>query len=244
MKRTLNRALNRVERVCRCILVPSWRQNRLSTEDTVRSILSQLKVDCVFDIGANDGGYGVMLRDCCGYSGRIISFEPAPDVFTKLKKVSSKDSSWHVYEYALGRSQGAANLQVHHARTGTSFLPVCAGAANLPGNRIIAQVNVAINTLNEVFPALREEFHFERPFLKMDTQGFDLEVFLGGLDVIESFVGIQSELSIEPHYEGAPFWLDSLKAYQDAGFVLTDFVPSSGEAGLRLREIDCIMARP
>jgi hypothetical protein len=56
-------------------------------------------------------------------------------------------------------------------------------------------------------------------------------------------VGLQSELSVKPYYEGAPLWRDSLKIYEQAGFVLTTFVPCSADIGLTLREVDCIMAR-
>lgn len=243
MDRRLSRFLHRTERAINGHLVPRWRRHRIGQEEILGRVLRQLNVDCVFDVGANRGGYGRMLRDYCDYSGRIISFEPAPDVFAELRAVACDDPLWETHDFALGRSEETMKFQVHHARNGSSFLPVVEEDARSSGNRVVQEIDVPVRTLNKVFPALREKFQFARPFLKMDTQGFDLEVFSGALDVVDSFVGLQSELSVQPFYEGAPLFRDSLKIYEQAGFVLTGFVPSNTDAGLRLREVDCIMAR-
>ena len=223
-------------------LVPDWRQHRLLEERTLRHLLRRLNVDCVFDVGANAGGYAVMLRDHCDFRGQIISMEPAPDVFESLQREARGDSAWKTLPVALGESPGTALLHIHQARTGTSFLPVVASDANSSGNIVVDEVQVPVTTLDSIFPKLKQELKFERPFLKMDTQGFDLAVFRGGSSVIGQFVGLQSELSIAPYYKGAPLWLDSLAAYEAAGFVLTAFVPSAGGLG-QLHETDCIMFR-
>jgi FkbM family methyltransferase len=243
MNRLARRAVNRLERTINRLLVPEWRHYRIGEEETLGRVLRDLDVDCVFDVGANDGGYGMMLRDYCGYEGRIISFEPTPDVFAKLAAATSNDRLWDTCGYALGRTEGTAKFQVHEARTGSSFLPVTESESQLPGNKIVQEVNISVRTLNVVFPALQTEFGFKRPFLKMDTQGYDMEVFSGALDVVGSFVGLQSELSVVPFYKGAPLWLDSLKAYERAGFVLAAFVPNNADAGLYMHEVDCIMTR-
>jgi hypothetical protein len=47
-----------------------------------------------------------------------------------------------------------------------------------------------------------------------------------------------------PYYEGAPSWLESLRHYQEAGFVLTSFLSNNDASGLLLREMDCVMHRP
>ena len=206
-------------------------------------VLRQLNVDCVFDVGAHKGGYGTMLRDYCGYAGRIISFEPTPDVFQSLRSASQGDSLWEAHECGLGRTEGKLKLNVHQARMGSSFLTVVEEDAQSTGNQIVMEVEVPVRTLNGIFPQAQQKYGFMRPFLKMDTQGFDMEVFSGALEVIGSFVGLQSELSIQAFYEGAAPWRDSLKVYEQAGFVLTGFVPCSTDTGLRLREVDCIMAR-
>ena len=90
---------------------------------------------------------------------------------------------------------------------------------------------------------LQQQYGFARPFLKMDTQGFDLQVFEGGGDAIQSFIGLQSELSVAPFYEGIPGWKNSLAHYEKAGFVLSALVPTNDDWSPRLREVDCLMYR-
>lgn len=243
MDRSLRNLLNRMERTVNRHLVQEWRRHRIVEEETLARLFRTLAVDCVFDIGANVGGYGRMLRDYCGYEGRILSFEPTPDVFEQLRAAAAKDRLWETYEYALGRNEGMAKFQVHSARMGSSFLPVTANDSQSPGNKIVREAEVEVRNLNSLFPTLQKEFGFKRPFLKMDTQGFDLEVFSGAFDVVDCFVGLQSELSIAPFYEGAPSWRDCLKTYEQSGFALTAFVPCNPYEEMRLREIDCIMVR-
>ena len=46
------------------------------------------------------------------------------------------------------------------------------------------------------FDELAATHGFKRPFLKMDTQGFDLEVLEGALPRIDRFLGLKSEVSM------------------------------------------------
>ena len=57
---------------------------KLMELETLSRFLSDFRVDCVFDIGANTGQYGARLRQT-GYRGLIVSFEPNPSAFAKLQ---------------------------------------------------------------------------------------------------------------------------------------------------------------
>ena len=81
-------------------------------------------------------------------------------------------------------------------------------------------------------------------YLKMDTQGFDLEVLKGSDGVLDKFVGAQTELSFVPLYEGMPGHLEALKEFESRGFSVVDFVPVTRVAGgLLMMEMDSILAR-
>src|SRR5262249_38380754 len=97
--------------------------------------------------------------------------------------------------------------------------------------------------LDELFSHLVSGIRDPRVFLKMDTQGYDLEVFKGARSSIRNILGLQSELSVRPLYHGMPHYLEALSVYEDAGFELFDLtvVTRTSEGGLQ--ELNCFMKR-
>ena len=69
MKSFFKRILRRVDLELRNFSIEKSENARFFT------MLSHHKVNTIFDIGANEGQFGVILRDF-GYKGKIISFEP------------------------------------------------------------------------------------------------------------------------------------------------------------------------
>jgi hypothetical protein len=75
----------------------------------------------------------------------------------------------------------------------------------------------------------------EPPFaIKIDTQGYELEVLKGAADVLEATAIVEVEMSLVPLYGGAPMYQDVLDALGDRGFRLSDVErvhsdPATGE---------------
>lgn len=183
-----------------------------------------------------------MLREYCGYEGLILSFEPTPAVVTKLKQASQRDHLWHVFGIALGKENGLMPF-----RTMPPRFSVANSFRRIRNERLDAEchiVDVEVRRLADLLPELQAQYGFTRPFLKMDTQGFDLEVFQGAKQVWSSIVGLQSELTIESFYDDSPGWQESLEVYQGAGFALSAFVANNLDWFPRLREMDVLMFRP
>src|SRR4051794_18567254 len=65
----------------------------------IAAVLRMYRVNCVLDVGANRGQYATALRRA-GYMGRIVSFEPVPDVFDELRRRAAGDPAWVAYPYA------------------------------------------------------------------------------------------------------------------------------------------------
>ena len=63
-----------------------------------------------------------------------------------------------------------------------------------------------------------------RLFLKMDTQGYDLEVVRGALGSLPRVLGLLSEIAAEPAYEGMPLYLELLEVYELPGFRLRSII--------------------
>ena len=69
-----------------------------------------------------------------------------------------------------------------------------------------------------------------RVFLKMDTQGFDLEVFGGLGEWQQDVVGLQSEVALLLIYEGMPRMREALDVYEAAGYEISGLYPVTRRA--------------
>jgi hypothetical protein len=79
--------------------------------------------------------------------------------------------------------------------------------------------------------------------LKVDTQGFDVEVVKGVGALIGEFVGLQSEIAFQNIYEESPDYISSIRTYQDLGFTISRLVPIHDLHFPDLVEMDIIMIR-
>ena len=201
-------------------------------------------VNCVIDVGANRGQFGQGLRRA-GYTGRIVSFEPVPEVAARLRKAAERDGDWVVHQIALGREDGSTELNVVPG-TMSSPLPATAfGARRYAQLREPVVHRVPIRRLDGMLSSVLAGIEDPRPFLKLDTQGFDLEVFAGLGERVADVVAMQSEVALVTIYEGMPRLPQALEAYEGAGFEVTGFYPVSRErATARVLEFDCVLVRP
>ena len=208
------------------------------------ALLETYEVDCVLDVGAHVGEFGSALRQA-GYLGPIVSFEPVNDYFRRLEAAAAPDPKWWVYRAALGRDTGDRPMNVMDG-TGSSFLSPNQYAMRCWPEWHSAYIEkVPMRRLSEMMEMFFASIDASRPFLKLDTQGYDLEAFLGAGDGIHDLVGLQCELSLIPLYAGMPTIEDALGVFRAAGFDVTGFFPIAVEnATARLLEVDCVMVRP
>jgi FkbM family methyltransferase len=215
-------------------------------ERSLAEALRRLQINCVLDVGANQGQYGLMLRQL-GYSGYIVSFEPAQEAFEALRVVSSRDAKWTAHQFALGAESARTPIHVTAGTAFSSFLRPTAYAverfrASAPVQRV---EEVEMRRLDGILRSVVAHVEQPRLFLKIDTQGYDLEVFSGAGDEIHRVLGLQSEVAVVPLYEGIPTMLGALHVYMSQGFELSGLCPVSRDPGTaRVLEYDCLMVRP
>jgi FkbM family methyltransferase len=209
----------------------------------VAAILDMYEINCVVDVGANRGQFGSLLRDA-GYRGHLASFEPVPEAFAELERVAAKDPAWTAYPWALGREDGSLPMNVV-ADTLSSLLPATSfGARRHPRLRKPTTVEVPVRRLDAILDEVLAPVSDPRPYLKLDTQGYDLEVFAGLGDRAADFIALQSEVALLQLYEGMPRMPDALATYEAAGFEITALHPVSRDMRTgRVLEFDCVMVR-
>lgn len=223
--------LKGLESLISCDIVPRWRLGRLAQTEYVRQLFERMSTDCVLDVGANVGQYRDYLREEVGFSGLIISFEPHPNCVAKLRERAVKDPKWVIHGHALGAREGTLELNQTKDSEFSSFLQpeVSRFTGQYIGkfNVIEKTAPVAVHTLNNIYSDLVTKNKFTKPFLKLDTQGFDLQVIKGADEILSKFAAIQSEVSNLPIYDGIPTLADTLKFFNERGFELGTFFPAN-----------------
>jgi FkbM family methyltransferase len=212
-----------------------------ATEELSR-FFKVFEIDCVFDIGANTGGYARRLRED-GYRGTIVSFEPIPALAAKLRVAAARDQRWFIEQVAMHeRVQDVTfNIMSNHEFSSLNAPKHSETQLLARMNTVVETLTLRTATLDALYDTYKAKLHFQRPFLKMDTQGNDVAVARGAGDRLGQFVGLQSELAVKRLYEGQYDYRAAIDFYEQAGFVLTSLVPNNAGHFPDLIEIDCIM---
>jgi FkbM family methyltransferase len=208
------------------------------------TLFSNLNINCVLDVGANKGQFARMIRRT-GFDGRIISFEPVSQNFALLTEQMAGDSNWQGHQLALGASDGEAEINVTQKSVFSSFFQPNQYSLGRFGEEsaIAHQETVQVRTLGGLFDSLVKEIEQPRVFLKMDTQGFDLDVLRGASSVLNRVCALQTELSMIPIYDGAPSYLEALAFLEASKYQFTGFYAVNRDQRLRVAEFDCVCVR-
>lgn len=193
--------------------IPELLFERVNEMSILKSLLDEQEINCVLDVGANRGQFAQELRGI-GYRGQIISFEPLRSEFAKMSEIFKDDPKWTGFNIALGSENGEVEIKIPNMTVFSSFLDQTNEA-----KKVETEI-VTVRRLDEVMTEIEGRFSSLRMFLKMDTQGFDLEVFRGAGERINEMLGLQSEVSVNPIYKGMPHYLESLGVYEAAGLEL------------------------
>lgn len=226
-------------------IVPKWRWERSAMAKHLRILFQKYDIATVFDVGANVGNYGGFLRDEVGYNGKIISIEPVGQMFKTLEARSRRDPLWKVMQIALGAENGSLPINVTKDTSFSSFLsPSHSTVSDFVDYNVVERVEiVTIKRFEDLFSSLGGVEALGRTYLKLDTQGFDLEALKGAGRAIEFVAAMQSEISVLPVYSDMPAWREAIAAYEAAGFSVSGIFPVTRDGRLRAVEFDCILVR-
>lgn len=97
--------------------------------------------------------------------------------------------------------------------------------------------------LDELFQELTAKTAGTRFFLKMDTQGYDRNVFAGALGSLERVKGLQSELSLLPVYDGMPRGYDVLEEFHAHDYFVSGMYPVNRDDSMAVIEYDCVLVK-
>ena len=206
-------------------------------------LFATYQVDCVFDVGANVGQYVEWLRGL-GYGGRVVSFEPLTAVYSQLLSRKRDDDMWVVApRMALGDFDGLSEINVSENLASSSLLRMQdAHFRAAPTSRVVGREQVEVRRLDSVFSQWVGAAR--RPFLKMDTQGYEAHVLRGAGDCLRHFVGVQAELSLCELYREQELFFDVSNRLRSSGFNLVGLFPAFADNKTgRLLQVDGVFFR-
>jgi FkbM family methyltransferase len=175
-------------------------------------VLAGCGIRRVIDVGANVGQYAAGLRSA-GYTGEIVSFEANPEAAAGLRAAAESDRGWRAEGVALGAVDGVLDLHVTVDSLSTSLLaPSARGTyefmAEAP-EHVTVDVRPldAFNLTGDGVPTL----------LKLDVQGYELEVLAGAAATLARVSAVECELSLVPLYDGQALVEDVVTHLRAAG---------------------------
>jgi FkbM family methyltransferase len=216
-----------------------------SFERQLRDFLAQMDINIVLDVGAFVGHYAMKLREV-GYKGRIISFEPFPASYERLQSAMHRDSLWSGQPFGLSDQDTEALMNTSVRGEFNSLLNLRGDAeqAYALDPSLRSQTPIQLRRLDTVLPQLLKGVHSPRVFMKMDTQGHDVNVVKGASGVLDKIIGFQSELPAVQIYDDMPSMSAALEYYSSCGFVPIGFYPVNTFSDIQITpEFDVLFNR-
>lgn len=207
------------------------------------SVFSNYEVDCVIDVGANVGQYGEFLRGI-GYRGWIVSFEPVMSVFNKLAEKAKNDEKWVCYHLALDDTAEEKSINVYSSSVFSSFLDASEYSKNIwKSLENVTPEAVKVTRLDDIFMEIANLTGAKNYYLKLDTQGYDLNVFRGAQNSLDKVRAMQTELSLIHVYEGMPDPYETLSEFHLKDFLISGCYPINRDESLAVIEYDCVLVK-
>jgi FkbM family methyltransferase len=198
-------------------------------------------IDTVLDVGANVGQYATLLRSA-GFDGRIISVEPLSHAYRLLERRASGDAAWTTLNSAVGAAPGTTQINISQNSFSSSLLDMTAAHLDAaPNSQVVGTEEVRLTTVAELLES--QNVDPRTSLLKVDTQGYEAEVFAGAGEHLASFAGLQVELSRVELYRGQKLYDELVGDLTDLGFELWSLETGIADGNGRLLQVDGVFLR-
>lgn len=162
-------------------------------------VLESLKAGTVIDVGANNGQFSLVARHAFP-DARIYAFEPLKEPAATLQELFQHDRNVVLKKMALGDEDKTSVINVSHRADSSSILPISDLQSELfPGTHKDNEEQIVIRRGQDEFA----DVDFAHPaLLKLDVQGYELEVLVGFGDKLRDIDYVYAEVSFVELYVG------------------------------------------
>lgn len=155
-------------------------------------LVKPLGINVAYDIGANSGAWTLLAKTVIP-GCKVEAFEP----LERYTDWSIPQSRFH--SVALGAFNGKANLRVTDFADASSILPLSDNSRKFLGVEEEESVVVDVARLDDY----RRARDLPYPdLIKLDVQGYELEVLKGGVECLATAKAVISEVAFVELYEG------------------------------------------
>ena len=181
-------------------------------------LINESQINLIFDVGANIGQFGRRIRSL-GYNGDIISFEPQTEAYQQLHASLATELYWKAVQSGIGNYDGTVEINVasnSYSSSILNMLPLHIESA--PDAVYISQETIRIQKIDTII----DQYYStgKNLYVKIDTQGYERQVFEGCLQSLSKIKGFQMELSLRPLYEGETLVQEMINLLWEKGYKL------------------------
>jgi FkbM family methyltransferase len=192
-------------------------------------VVKSLAPDLVIDVGANVGQFTLLVREAAP-TARIVAFEPLSVPADKFERLFGTCPNVVLHRTAVGPTRGDAEMHVSARPDSSSLLPISDMQTDeFPGTKEVGREQVSIAPLTDFLETQKLP---ARTLLKIDVQGYELDVLRSAQPLLAYIRWAYVEASYVPLYEGQPLANELIAYLSENGL---DYVsrhnPSYGRSG-------------
>lgn len=213
----MNLLLIRARKLLHAVGSPSGRRAlKLGVAASIEhsSALHGVQYRTIVDIGANVGQFALFAREQYP-KANIYSFEPLADCWSTYNSIFQNDPNVELFRCGIGPADIEAAINVTNANDSSSILAPAATQIEAFGTKVNSTKKVDLRRLASV---LRVDQIVSPALLKIDVQGFELDVLHGCDELLSCFETLYVEASYIELYKGQALVGEILDFLRQRGF--------------------------
>ena len=170
--------------------------NKTSPLFELEPLISNLKnIETIIDVGSNKGQFSILARYHFP-KAKILSFEPQKSILSIQQKNFSNDRNIKFYKLGLGNEKCNKKFYITNREDSSSFLDP--EIINHKFYKVKKIENIKINKLDNMLNSNQIK---KKVLIKLDVQGFELEVLKGSKKLLKVVDYIIAEISYQNIYK-------------------------------------------
>lgn len=189
--------------------------HELSRLTHYRRWFSSLDFKTVIDVGSYLGSFAFAMRMILPQV-QLYCFDPLEENITQVNDNLGKWGQLETFQTALGDKRGEVEFNLNDFRASSSILEMDPfHRKTFPETTHARKVKVSIALLDDFLPKMK----LKKPvLLKVDVQGFELNVLRGGLKILSKVDFLLLEVTYQTLYKNQPLFGDVYKFLNKQGF--------------------------